>query len=149
MAVAKLREFKQWLGSLGTRPSFTSPDDLKTKVLAALYDWRDRHPEFQAAPAARKHDPMKYLQWLRENTAWIDTYAVPSLRSRSPSFRLALSSHPSPCGTHHRLLKNAGRDTPQGGIKPPHSMARLRRAGRVLPFQNRETLRHRSMPQPN
>lgn len=70
--VAKLKEFKQWLGSLGTRSSFFGPEDLKAKVLAALYEWRDRHAEFRAAPAAAKREPAKYLQWLREQTAWID-----------------------------------------------------------------------------
>jgi len=53
---------------------------------------------------------------------------LPSLRSRGPSFRRTLSSRPSSCVAHHRLLKNAGRDGPQGGVKPPHSKARLRRA---------------------
>jgi hypothetical protein len=33
-----------------------------------------------------------------------------------------------PCGAQLRLLKNAGREALQGGVKPPHSKARLRRA---------------------
>ena len=64
--VAKLREFKQWLSGLGFRPTFTNPDELKAAVLAALYE----HSPRAAAPL--KSDPAKYLQWLREETAWID-----------------------------------------------------------------------------
>lgn len=70
--VAKLKEFKQWLNDIGFRSSFTGPDDLKSQVLAALYQWRERHPEFQVALMKTAHDPAKYLQWLREQTAWID-----------------------------------------------------------------------------
>jgi len=44
-------------------------------------------------------------------------------RFRRPSFRLTLSSHPSSCRAQHRLPKSAGRDAPQGGVKPPHSKA--------------------------
>jgi formylglycine-generating enzyme required for sulfatase activity len=64
--VAKLREFKQWLDSLGFRATFTNPDELKAAVLAALYE----HSPRGAAPL--KSDPAKYLRWLREETAWID-----------------------------------------------------------------------------
>ncbi len=64
--VAKLREFKQWLGGLGFRATFTNPDELKAAVLAALYE----HSPRGAAPL--KSDPAKYLRWLREETAWID-----------------------------------------------------------------------------
>ncbi len=70
--IDRLEKFKQWLGSLGFRPSFTSPDDLKAKVLSALFQWRDRHPAFQGAPATVTRDPAGYLHWLREETAWID-----------------------------------------------------------------------------
>src|SRR5579872_756745 len=70
--VAKLKEFKQWLDSLGFRRSFTSPEGLKAGILSALYQWRDRHPAFQAAPGKLKRDPTPYLRWLREQAAWID-----------------------------------------------------------------------------
>lgn len=64
--VAKLREFKESLDRSGIRPRFSTPDDLKAKVLAALYE----HSPKGTAPV--KSDPGKYLRWLREETAWID-----------------------------------------------------------------------------
>jgi formylglycine-generating enzyme required for sulfatase activity len=70
--VGKLKEFKQWLNSLGFRGHFTAPDNLKSQVLAALYEWRDRHPQFRLAPGSLQQDPAQYLRWLREQTAWID-----------------------------------------------------------------------------
>ncbi|HLI30312.1 MAG TPA: SUMF1/EgtB/PvdO family nonheme iron enzyme, partial [Terriglobia bacterium] len=68
----KLNEFKEWLNGLGFRRTFTSPDDLKAGILAALYEWRDRHPEFRAMPVRVNRDPSQYLRWLRDQTAWID-----------------------------------------------------------------------------
>src|SRR6516162_1204542 len=56
-------------------------------------------------------------------------HAVPSLWSRSPSFQLTISSHPFPSRAHHRLLQKTRRDALQGGVKPPHSKTRTRRAG--------------------
>jgi hypothetical protein len=41
----RLRDFKTWL-STRPRATFTSPEDLKTKVLDALHKWRLRHSEF-------------------------------------------------------------------------------------------------------
>jgi hypothetical protein len=73
--VAKLREFKQWLGTKGISVAFTNPDSLRAEVEAALHDWRDRRPEFadrgHSTPLSRD-DPRKYLESLREQTAWID-----------------------------------------------------------------------------
>jgi formylglycine-generating enzyme required for sulfatase activity len=73
--IAKLKEFKQWLESRGIRAAFANPDDLRGKVEAALRDWRDRHPEF-AKPSrttpARRHDPRKYLEYLRDQTSHIE-----------------------------------------------------------------------------
>ncbi|MGA2326640.1 MAG: SUMF1/EgtB/PvdO family nonheme iron enzyme [Bryobacteraceae bacterium] len=59
--VAALREFKQWLSGLGVRATFTSPESLKTAVLGALF----------GRPVPQS-DPGKYLQSLRDQTAWID-----------------------------------------------------------------------------
>jgi formylglycine-generating enzyme required for sulfatase activity len=70
--VGKLKEFKQWLNSIGFRGHFTAPDNLKSQVLAALYEWRDRHPQFRLTPGSLQQDPAQYLSWLREQTAWID-----------------------------------------------------------------------------
>jgi formylglycine-generating enzyme required for sulfatase activity len=70
--VAQLREFKQWLGTR-TRRAFSSIEGLKAEVEAALGDWLKRHPEF-AEPSRPQavDDPHKYLEGLREHTAWID-----------------------------------------------------------------------------
>jgi formylglycine-generating enzyme required for sulfatase activity len=68
-SVGRLRDFKQWLDKRSTRATFSSPDDLYGKVLAALFDWRQRHPEFGSAPA---DDPRLYLKWLREQTSTIE-----------------------------------------------------------------------------
>ena len=71
--IAKLEEFKRWLNGLGIRATFASVDDLRGKVEVALRDWRDRHREFVAAPLQKGHDnPSAYLEYLREQTAWID-----------------------------------------------------------------------------
>lgn len=71
--IAKLAEFKQWLNGLGIRATFVNPDDLRGRVGHALREWRDRHKEFAAAPAHKGHDnPSAYLEYLREQTAWID-----------------------------------------------------------------------------
>jgi hypothetical protein len=69
--VANLKEFRQWLEAGRTRTIFTSPDDLRAKVIQALYGWLEKHPEFRLAEA-RRLDPLPYLQWLREQTATID-----------------------------------------------------------------------------
>jgi formylglycine-generating enzyme required for sulfatase activity len=70
--VARLKEFKQWLGGLGFRPSFTTADDLKSRIMSALFQWSERHPEFQGPHLKPALDPAQYLHWLREQTAWID-----------------------------------------------------------------------------
>ncbi len=44
--VARLGQFKAWIDAVGIRATFTTPDSLYGGVLAALYGWRGRHPEF-------------------------------------------------------------------------------------------------------
>ncbi len=71
--IARLAEFKQWLNGLGIRATFTHPDDLGRKVEGALREWRERRPEFAAAPAPKcRTSPRAYLAFLREQAAWID-----------------------------------------------------------------------------
>ncbi|HZT32156.1 MAG TPA: SUMF1/EgtB/PvdO family nonheme iron enzyme [Bryobacteraceae bacterium] len=72
--LARLREFKAWLSSLGFRSTFTDHKDLATGVLAALTDWKEHHRDGGIAPepARAKADPAEYLAWLREQAAWID-----------------------------------------------------------------------------
>jgi len=71
--VAQLGEFKRWLDGRGVRATFRNPDDLRGNVESALREWRDRHPEFGPAVAAPvSADPAEYLNYLREQTGWID-----------------------------------------------------------------------------
>ncbi len=51
--VAKLKEFRQWLEKGRIRATFTSPEDLKAKVIQALHAWLGKHPEFQPARPRR------------------------------------------------------------------------------------------------
>jgi hypothetical protein len=69
--LTKLKEFKRWLDEGRTRATFSSPDDLRANVLAALHQWRERHPEHGPAEPP-PGDPQRYLEWLREQTATID-----------------------------------------------------------------------------
>ncbi|MGH9454612.1 MAG: DUF4062 domain-containing protein, partial [Terriglobia bacterium] len=73
--IAGLKDFKRWLGDGRIRATFKNFDEFEGKLAIALRDWRDRHPEF-AKPLqpvrAGQHDPRKYLEYLRGQTAWID-----------------------------------------------------------------------------
>jgi len=71
--VGQLEAFKKWIDSHGVRATFRNPDDLRGNVESGLRQWRDRHPEFGPAvvPEASA-DPAKYLDYLREQTGWID-----------------------------------------------------------------------------
>ena len=71
--VAQLDAFKHWLDSQFTRTTFRNQDDLRGNVETALREWRDHSPAFGPAvmPAASS-DPAKYLDYLREQTGWID-----------------------------------------------------------------------------
>jgi formylglycine-generating enzyme required for sulfatase activity len=68
--IAGLRDFKRWLDDGRTRATFTNPDDLRAKVVAALHQWRERHPE--CVGVQPPGDPRTYFQWLREETGTID-----------------------------------------------------------------------------
>jgi formylglycine-generating enzyme required for sulfatase activity len=69
--VAKLQAFRRWLETGRTRSTFTTPDDLRARVVQALYQWLDKHPECRPTQPGR-HDPRPYLEWLRQQTATID-----------------------------------------------------------------------------
>src|ERR1039457_668337 len=69
--VTKLEDFRRWLESGRTRATFTTPDDLRAKVVQALYGWLEKHPEYRPT-RPRRLDPRPYLQWLRDQTATID-----------------------------------------------------------------------------
>ncbi|HMD98350.1 MAG TPA: DUF4062 domain-containing protein [Terriglobia bacterium] len=71
--VTNLQEFKQWLSGRGIRRTFTDVGTLRAEVVAALVEWRKRHPEFEEpAPPPGRSDPTKYLESLREQTGWIN-----------------------------------------------------------------------------
>lgn len=38
----QLRKFREWLESGRTRATFTTPDDLRSKITLALYEWREK-----------------------------------------------------------------------------------------------------------
>jgi hypothetical protein len=61
--------------SLGVRATFTTPESLHGEVVAALYNWRDRHPEFRPTAAELTEptgDPTAYLEALQAQTSHID-----------------------------------------------------------------------------
>ena len=73
--LSKLQEFKDWLNGLGLRKTFTTPEDLRGKIEAALRESQPQPPSRKKrAPQKRapKGDPRKYLNALREETAYID-----------------------------------------------------------------------------
>ena len=73
--VAKLGEFKDWLNSRGIRAAFTTPEDLRGKVEAALRESNSKPTRTRKRPSAKRtgqDDPIKYLEFLREETAHID-----------------------------------------------------------------------------
>ena len=73
--LSKLQEFKDWLNSLGLRKTFTTPEDLRGEIGAALREWKPQPASRKKrAPQKRapKDDPRKYLNALREETAYID-----------------------------------------------------------------------------
>ena len=73
--LSKLQEFKDWLNSLGLRKTFTTPEDLRGKIEAALREWKPQPASGKKrAPQKRapKEDSRKYLNALREETAHID-----------------------------------------------------------------------------
>src|ERR1700722_1861268 len=70
LSVTKLRQFKEWLGALGVHAKFQSPEGLRAEVESALYSWLKRNPRFDIPMPQLACDLGKYLQWLREQTAW-------------------------------------------------------------------------------
>jgi formylglycine-generating enzyme required for sulfatase activity len=87
--VSSLAKFKQWLDSRLIRATFSSPDDLRSKVTSALHEWRARHlglSEAQASKVPGHRDWGQYLRFLREATAWIDVRGLQSGSGRSHRF---------------------------------------------------------------
>lgn len=70
--ISGLKSFKQWLSSLGIRRTFRTTGDVKADAVAALHDWAGRNPAFKIDAGTAQLDPTLYLQFLLEQTAWID-----------------------------------------------------------------------------
>lgn len=75
--VKSLQDLKQWLNGRAITARFTTPEDLRGKLAAALHGWRGRHPEYAAGEAPGSGtvvpaDPARYLDALRLRTAYID-----------------------------------------------------------------------------
>lgn len=87
--VKLLAEFKEWLRCAWIRVEFTNQEDLRGKVSEALREWRERHPEFRRVAVARESrvaDPMRYLEDLRKETAYIDIRGLQVGEARAHRF---------------------------------------------------------------
>ena len=87
--VAKLGEFKDWLKSRGIRATFTTPEDLRGKVEAALRESKSKPTRTRKRPRMkrpRQDDPREYLQFLREETAYIDVRGLGVGSGKAHSF---------------------------------------------------------------
>ncbi len=70
-----LKAFKAWLSGRGIRATFTTAEDLRGKVHAALQQWKLRHGMFAPAPEAGRRlpaDPGRYLRALLGRAGFID-----------------------------------------------------------------------------
>ncbi len=74
----QLQAFQQLLGGY-LRGRFTDPASLRTQVMAALADWRTRHPE--PAPSTAPGDPGKYLQAIEEDCGRVHIRGLTSRRA--------------------------------------------------------------------
>ena len=73
--VKQLGKFKSWLNNRSIRAKFTTPEDLRGKVEAALQKWKSKPTRPRKRPRVERtgqDDPIKYLEFLREETACID-----------------------------------------------------------------------------
>ncbi|HEY6347066.1 MAG TPA: SUMF1/EgtB/PvdO family nonheme iron enzyme [Bryobacteraceae bacterium] len=87
--VEQLRRFKDWLRQRGIRATFVNPEDLQGKVYQALREWRDRHPQFGEAiqpDSAAEPDPARYLEALREDSAYIEIRGLQAAEGKAHKF---------------------------------------------------------------
>ena len=73
--VRQLGKFKSWLNNRAIRAKFTTPEDLRGEIRGALGKWKPHSASGKKRAAkkrATKDDPRKYLNALREETAYID-----------------------------------------------------------------------------
>ena len=69
--VNRLKEFKAWLNNRAVRVTFTTPEDLRGKVVEALLKW-SAAKGLGRGRAVRRCDPAGYLRRLREETSHIE-----------------------------------------------------------------------------
>ena len=77
--IARLADFKDWLNNRAVTARFTTPDDLRVKIVSALSEWRERHPDLIGQAASRSSkvapedaDPSEYLRALRDECGHLD-----------------------------------------------------------------------------
>jgi formylglycine-generating enzyme required for sulfatase activity len=115
--VEQLQQFKAWLNARAIRATFTNPEDLRGKVQVALLGWRERRPEFgetSAPEEAPEPDPARYLDALREETAYIEIRGLQAAEGRARRF---------PIGDLYIPLVNEAAPA-RGGEDPAESPAR-------------------------
>jgi hypothetical protein len=69
--VTSLQQFRKWLEKGRMRATFANPDDLRAKLIQALFRWIENHSEYAGMQPDRL-DPKFYLSWLRDQCATID-----------------------------------------------------------------------------
>ncbi len=81
--VTALKHFKAWLDQIGTRKTFSNPDQLATEVLHALKEWGERSGLKGSAARSdrRSQDQLgqqinAYLRWLRARTESIELRGI-------------------------------------------------------------------------
>jgi formylglycine-generating enzyme required for sulfatase activity len=81
----RLKEFKDSLGKDRVRATFTTPEDLRSKIERALQDWRRDH-HVADGPRRRISDPDRYLRALRDETSHIDIRGLEVESGRAQRF---------------------------------------------------------------
>jgi formylglycine-generating enzyme required for sulfatase activity len=69
--VQALNDFKAWLDQIGTRKTFSNPDQLATEVLHAVSEWGERRGLKQGV-AANATVRARYLDWLRRTCETVE-----------------------------------------------------------------------------
>jgi formylglycine-generating enzyme required for sulfatase activity len=80
--VLALKDFKAWLDGIGTRKTFSSPDQLCTEVLHALKEWGDgRGLKGSTAPNAVVRE--RYLAWLRRTCETVELLGLDAKQTQN------------------------------------------------------------------
>ncbi len=70
-SVTALKKFKPWLDQIGTRKTFSNPDQLATEVLHALKEWGERRG-LKGTAASNAVVRERYLAWLRRTCETVE-----------------------------------------------------------------------------